>query len=179
MVEQLILSPTNKKDKELIEQLNKVYIMKEKFKKIKEDHDTLKDEVYQIAEEYMKEAKVNSLSFVENNNQQIVTIKKIQSVGINWAIEKLCKKLPKALLDKVLIKKYSITNWGKVTEVMKKYGVPASEIIPYISVEKQVSQEAVNHYYELGEIKTAHLKDCYTTEITSSYLQMSKSDIVK
>lgn len=180
-------SITLKKEKEeeafLIEQLTKVNILKEKLDEITTDYETKKSVVYKMAKEYMKTSNADKLVFsviskaapAKKESVKSFCLSMVKRMELVWFVDKLSEVLTKEQKEKVISKKYEVTNWNGLTETLKKYNVPSTEILDFIFVDKTVNEEALEQLYEFGELNESSIKDCYKSTVKTSYLQMRKA----
>lgn len=101
-------------------------------------------------------------------------VTRVSRKKISWFIDKLEQTLGKQLCGKFIAKEYQITNWQEFASVLKKYDVPASEVLPFVNVIKTVDEKKLDYLSELGEINADDLEGCYSVEETSSYLQVDE-----
>jgi len=110
-------------------------------------------------------AKKEKKIVVQGRNKDII-VKPIRRVSMNFLPEKLKGKLSKEKFNKVVEKKYVITDYIGVAELLKKYKVPPSEFKQFIDVEMTPKMEAIREMYSLGDLTVEELKDTYEVKIS-------------
>ena len=119
--------------------------------------DQRKEKVY----EFMRERGVKHFDAYRSPELSI-RIQSAERATINYDIEKLCCALPQKVLEEVIDKEYTITDFNGFKNLMVKYGVPASAVKQFISVAKSVNKTRMNDLFKSGHITTKQLKGCYT-----------------
>lgn len=97
-----------------------------------------------------------------------ITVYVQQKTSIDYDIAKLEEKLEADLLSEFVDKTYTIPDWKAFKKFLKENDIPAKELKPYISVEKQVNEEKLSKLYDSGEITLQDLEGCYNAKVTNS-----------
>lgn len=96
------------------------------------------------------------------------TVYVAERTKIDYDIEAILHTLPKSKTDLFISRTYTVKDWDRFVDLCKRYGIPASIIKPYISVEKQIEQDKLKQLYEKGIITIGNLKGCYNATVSRS-----------
>lgn len=100
-----------------------------------------------------------------------------ERTDISYDVEAILKRLPKELTSQFIEKSYSIPDWDAFVRFMKRKGVSAQELRPFVSISKQVDQKALSSLYEKGVVSISDLDGCYEATTRSSVcLKMKNVD---
>lgn len=100
-----------------------------------------------------------------------------ERTDISYNIEAILKRLPKELTSQFIEKSCSIPDWDAFVRFMKQKGVSAQELRPFVSISKQVDQQALSSLYEKGIVSISDLEGCYEATTRSSVcLKMKNVD---
>ena len=121
-------------------------------------------EIKRTLQEYFDSEKTSQLT-VESSTK-ILYCKKIEAISINFIPEKLKEKLSKELFDLVVDKKYIITDYKKLTEMLKMCGASAKEFKKCVSVEYTALPEAIKQLYRIGEIDKTDLGGTFESKVS-------------
>lgn len=96
---------------------------------------------------------------------------------IQYDIPAILSKLPKEITSQFIDRTYTVPDWDALVRFMKRHGISAQELRPFISVEKQVNQAKLSQMYDHGTIDISDLKGCYEATTRSSVcLRMKNVD---
>lgn len=180
----VVLDKANEGHRFLMEQILRLKKLKDVAKKANDDYEEKKLAVWDMAEWCMKENKADKVEFEtepefgwssHEKKGTTIAIKKVTKTNVEWFPEKVAEAIPEELSAGVIDKRYEVTSWQALVNAMKKYGVPANEVIPYIAVEKTVNVAALEQLNELGDVSQEDLEGCYKVNVKSSYLSMSET----
>lgn len=79
----------------------------------------------------------------------------------------------KDIQAKIIRKTYTINNWSKFTKMLQRKGVKAKDVLPYITVEKEVDSAQIDELEELGYISYKDVKGCYVVKNLTSHIRYS------
>lgn len=141
------------------------------YLKAKQQEQEIKQKIAQIqftVKEYFKSnSGLKSLQFTVGETNYKFT--DVNPTKIVWDIEKLLKrfkknKIDKEIINQVILKEYTVTDWRGFTKVLSGKGISPDEILLFISVDKKVDQKKLNQLSEIGEITDKDIEGCYTVE---------------
>ena len=148
----------------------KAYVEYEKkYKELKK-----KFEEYMV--EYMgnKNKEVLSIDNLEGNeDDEELLINKINRTSIEWYPDKLEKRITKKVAKKVIRKSYEINDMKGLSKYLKSCGVNPKVFAKYITVQKEVDQDAIDMLGEIGEITPQNISGCYIVKCSKPYIKLS------
>lgn len=134
------------------------------FKKRKEAFNKMADEFFSESGETQDVFLTDELA-----SPTIVTVKRCQSVSIQFDAGKLEEKLDKEYCQEVISKKYEIQDMSGLIEYLKSCGVNPKKFKSFIKVEKTVNQGKLDQLFLTGKLSEKDVDGCYTTEKKSPY----------
>lgn len=159
-----------------------LYELEQKFKQLKAKYERKKEALVTQIKNFMftnTEGIEEEFQFmVQSKNTSepktgILSVKKVSPTTIVWDAAKLEKRLGKEKSSKVIEKTYTIDDMEGLIRYLKECGVSPKKFKSFLSVEKNVNQQALKQMDELGEITEQDIKGCYTVQSKSSYLRIS------
>lgn len=148
--------------------INSFYLKKQEFELNSSNFELEKKAFYAKMEEYWKS---NNISEDKISDDKF-SISKIQSVKIEFDIDKLEKVLDKKTLNQVIIKKYAITDFSNLIKYLKSCGVDSKKFKSFISIDKTVDQKAIDNLIDVGEIDKEDLSGTYTAIVKNPYFKV-------
>lgn len=105
------------------------------------------------------------------------TVYRQERTNIEYDVDAICNTLPKDIYKQFIEYNYSIRDWNAFTAFVKKLGITAAKLRPFITVKRTVNQAKLSKLYERGIITLADLEGCYTATVTTSVsLRMKNID---
>lgn len=98
-----------------------------------------------------------------------------ERTNIDYDIDALKQTLPRDQYDSFVVTEHSIDDWKGFCRLLKKYGLTAQEIRPFISIVRKVDQQKLNQMYEHGAITIQDLHGCYTATVKKSIVLKLKN----
>lgn len=99
----------------------------------------------------------------------IITVKKCQSVSIQFDAGKLEEKLDKEYCQEIISKKYEIQDITGLIEYLKSCGVNPKKFKSFLNITKVVDQKKLDQLFLTGKLSEKDVDGCYTTEKKSPY----------
>lgn len=170
---------SSKQAKTLLKKLKELREKKCDIESQMKDYENFKLEVSAEVSTFLK---IKKADVIELHTDEILTDGKSAKVRvrmqsnrvITWFVDKLLEVLTVKQAEKAITKTYTIISWPELVAVMKKYNVPAKDVINNIVVDKKVKEKALEQLEAIGEISADDLEDCYKVEVTSTYLTMKQ-----
>lgn len=164
----------NKADKnyELWKQSVIDYLFRKRAFKAEENAFKKRKETFnKLAEDFFKESGETQDIFVtdEFSSATIVTVKRCQSVTINFDADKLEKKLGKEYCQSFISKKYEVLDMPGLVEYLKSCGVSPKKFKSFLNVTKTVNQKEIDQLFLTGKLSEKDVDGCYTTEKKNPY----------
>lgn len=169
----------DKKAKTLLKKLRELRAKKCSIEKQKEEYENFKLEVSAEVSAFLKAKKVDSIELyagedlTDDKPTKVRVMMQTRRV-ITWFTDKLLEVLTAKQAEKVIMKTYAIVSWPELVATMKKYNVPAKDVVKNIVVDKKVKEKALEQLEAIGEISMEDLEGCYNVEVTSTYLTMKQ-----
>ena len=98
-----------------------------------------------------------------------------ERTNIDYDIDALKQTLPRDQYDSFVITEHSIDDWKGFCRLLKKHGLTAQEVRPFISIVRKVDQQKLNQMYEHGAITIQDLHGCYTATVKKSIVLKLKN----
>lgn len=98
-----------------------------------------------------------------------------ERTNIDYDIDALKQTLPRDQYDSFVVTEHSIDDWKGFCRLLKKHGLTANEIRPFISIVRKVDQQKLNQMYEHGAITIQDLHGCYTATVKKSIVLKLKN----
>ena len=98
-----------------------------------------------------------------------------ERTNIDYDIEALKQTLPRDQYDSFVVTEHSIDDWKGFCRLLKKHGLTAEEVRPFISIVRKVDQQKLNQMYEHGAITIQDLHGCYTATVKKSIVLKLKN----
>lgn len=175
-----------KKNKKVKSKLNekefKAYVLtffnkQRRFKKNEEDFKVLKDNFYEMAEDYfvhndLDNQVIISYDCYEESNEAI-KVSRIQRIKVNFDIKRLEKTLSKKIVKEIIDKEYVINDIDGLTVYLKECGVNPNIFKSFLSINKRVNESKLDNLYDLGKIRKEEIEDCYEIENGKPFFKVS------
>lgn len=98
-----------------------------------------------------------------------------ERTSIDYDIDALKQSLPRDQYDSFVVTEHSIDDWKGFCRLLKKHGLTAQEVRPFISIVRKVDQQKLNQMYEHGAITIQDLHGCYTATVKKSIVLKLKN----
>ena len=98
-----------------------------------------------------------------------------ERTNIDYDIDALKQSLPRDQYDSFVVTEHSIDDWKGFCRLLKKHGLTAEEVRPFISIVRKVDQQKLNQMYEHGDISIQVLNGCYTATVKKSIVLKLKN----
>ena len=98
-----------------------------------------------------------------------------ERTNIDYDIDALKQTLPRDQYDSFVVTEHSIDDWKGFCHLLKKHGLTAQEVRPFISIVRKVDQQKLNQMYEHGSITIQDLHGCYTATVKKSIVLKLKN----
>ena len=98
-----------------------------------------------------------------------------ERTNIDYDIDALKQTLPRDQYDSFVVTEHSIDDWKGFCRLLKKHGLTAQEVRPFISITRKVDQQKLNQMYEHGAITIQDLHGCYTATVKKSIVLKLKN----
>ena len=98
-----------------------------------------------------------------------------ERTNIDYDIDALKQSLPRDQYDSFVVTEHSIDDWTGFCRLLKKHGLTAQEVRPFISIVRKVDQQKLNQMYEHGAITIQDLHGCYTATVKKSIVLKLKN----
>ena len=98
-----------------------------------------------------------------------------ERTNIDYDIDALKQTLPREQYDSFVVTEHSIDDWKGFCRLLKKHGLTAQEVRPFISIVRKVDQQKLNQMYEHGAITIQDLHGCYTATVKKSIVLKLKN----
>ena len=98
-----------------------------------------------------------------------------ERTNIDYDIDALKQTLPRDQYDSFVVTEHSIDDWKGFCRLLKKHGLTADEVRPFISIVRKVDQQKLNQMYEHGAITIQDLRGCYTATVKKSIVLKLKN----
>ncbi len=167
-------SDKNKADKtyELWKQSVIDFLFRKRSFKAEENAFKKRKEMFnKMTEDFFREAGEDQDTFATDELMvpTIVTVKRCQSVTINFDADKLEEKLGKEYCQSFISKKYEVQDMTGLIEYLKSCGVNPKKFKSYINVVKTVNQKEIDQLFLTGKLSEKDVDGCYTTEKKNPY----------
>lgn len=160
-------------DGQLKELVVDYYEKQGKFNTIKNKFESMKKMFYSEMDKYFKGKNDDTLYIDLCNNNELIKVKKIQSVNIKFDADMLEKKLPKEICNVIINKHYEVNNMEGLIKYLKKCGVNPKIFKQFLTVTKSVDTKMLEQYEAIGKISNEQIKDCYSVSIKEPYYKVS------
>ena len=98
-----------------------------------------------------------------------------ERTNIDYDIDALKQSLPRDQYDSFVVTEHSIDDWKGFCRLLKKHGLTAEEVRPFISIVRKVDQQKLNQMYEHGAITIQDLHGCSTATVKKSIVLKLKN----
>lgn len=111
------------------------------------------------------------------NNPKKIRVTKISPQRFIWDVHKLKEKLKKQVYDRIVTRKYVITDYVQLVRYLKSCGVDPTIFKSYIKTEDKIDMKTFEKEYSTGKIKLSDVEGCYKIEDGEPYLRVSEVEI--
>lgn len=171
---------------ELERKIFEAYSLSEEFKKSEEEYKLQKNDLaseisdlaHQLEQEnfdfeYEPSSNTKRRFGLKQNEAFLMSCKRVKPVSIKYDEEAMLKSLGKDEINALFDKSYEIVDMTGLIQLLKSYGVSPKQFKKFISVKQSLSNEKLNHLYEIGVLALDDLKGCYTVIKKSEYWKIS------
>lgn len=171
---------------ELEKKIFAAYSLSEEFKKVDEEYKIQKNdiaaEISDLAHrleqenfdfEYEPSSNTKRRFGLKQNEAFLLSCKRVKPVTIKYDEEAMLKSLGKNEINALFDKSYEIIDMAGLIQLLKSYGVSPKQFKKFINVKQSLSNEKLNHLYEIGILSLDDLKGCYTVIKKSEYWKIS------
>lgn len=103
-----------------------------------------------------------------------IKITRCQTTKVIFDVKKLRKKVNKDVANKVIEKRYEITDFEGFKAYLKECGVNPKILKDFILVTEEVNQNLLNQASELGEVTLDNISDCFSIQKGKPYYRVSE-----
>lgn len=171
---------------ELEKKIFAAYSLSEEFKKVEEEYKIQKNDIaseisslaHQLEQEnfdfeYEPSSNAKRRFGLKQNEAFLMTCKRVKPVSIKYDEEAMLKSLGKNEINALFEKSYEIIDITGLIQLLKSHGVSSKQFKKFISIKQTLSNEKLNHLYEIGVLTLGDLKGCYTVMKKSEYWKIS------
>lgn len=171
---------------ELEKKIFAAYSLSEEFKKVEEEYKIQKNDIaseisslaHQLEQEnfdfeYEPSSNAKRRFGLKQNEAFLMSCKRVKPVTIKYDEEAMLKSLGKNEINALFEKSYEIIDMTGLIQLLKNHGVSSRQFKKFISVKQTLSNEKLNHLYEIGVLTLDDLKGCYTIVKKSEYWKIS------
>ena len=171
---------------ELEKKIFAAYSLSEEFKKVEEEYKIQKNDIaseisslaHQLEQEnfdfeYEPSSNAKRRFGLKQNEAFLMTCKRVKPVSIKYDEEAMLKSLGKNEINALFEKSYEIIDMTGLIQLLKSHGVSSKQFKKFISIKQTLSNEKLNHLYEIGVLTLDDLKGCYTVMKKSEYWKIS------
>ena len=171
---------------ELEKKIFAAYSLSEEFKKVEEEYKIQKNDIaseisdlaHQLEQEnfdfeYEPSSNAKRRFGLKQNEAFLMSCKRVKPVTIKYNEEAMLKSLGKNEINALFDKSYEIIDMTGLIQLLKSHGVSSKQFKKFISVKQTLSNEKLNHMYEIGVLTLDDLKGCYTVVKKSEYWKIS------
>lgn len=171
---------------ELEKKIFAAYSLSEEFKKVEEEYKIQKNDIaseisnlaHQLEQEnfdfeYEPSSNAKRRFGLKQNEAFLMSCKRVKPVTIKYDEEAMLKSLGKDEINALFDKSYEIIDMTGLIQLLKSYGVSPKQFKKFITIKQTLSNEKLNHLYEIGVLTLDDLKGCYTVVKKSEYWKIS------
>lgn len=171
---------------ELERKIFAAYSLSEEFKKTEEEYKIQKNDLASEISDLAHQLEQENFDFeyepsfntkrkfgLKQNEAFLMSCKRVKPVSIKYDEEAMLKSLSKDEINALFDKSYEIVDMTGLIQLLKSYGVSPKQFKKFISVKQSLSNEKLNHLYEIGVLALDDLKGCYTVIKKSEYWKIS------
>lgn len=153
------------------------YQQKRTFEHVQRAHEDAKYEFKQQMDRYYDAAmdddgkvEIDVSGKVNFTGLKSLVMTRVQPVKVLWDTEALRGVLDKSQRKKILRKKYEVTNWARLMQLLKDAGVDWQDFLKCVSITEEVDEKALEKLVDLGEVEESEVKACSEVKLgTPSY----------
>lgn len=171
---------------ELEKKIFAAYSLSEEFKKVEEEYKIQKNDIASEISDLAHQLEQDNFDFeyepssnakrrfgLKQNEAFLMSCKRVKPVSIKYDEEAMLRSLKKDEINALFDKSYEIIDMTGLIQLLKSYGVSLKQFKKFISVKQTLSNEKLNHLYEIGVLTLDDLKGCYTVVKKSEYWKIS------
>lgn len=148
------------------------YKAKLEYEEAKENFDLMKKHAKSFFMPMFEQEELKLKTFSLNDGK-VMSIRLVSPKTKVYNIDAIEKTLSEPVKEKVINKKYVISDWPKMIDTFKKAKIKASEITPYIIVEKTVNEAQLKQHIELGHISKQQQAEFVSEKEKTKYLKIT------
>ena len=164
------------KNNEVKQQVLELVELERKYKELHTKYLRKKEKLTVAIKNFMFCNKGADKSFQFQNEEFVLSVKKITPTSIVWDVDKLEREIDKEVAQEVIMKTYTIDDIDGLITYLRSCNVNPKKFKSFISIEKKVDEAKLEQLEALGTITLDDVKGCYTTKEKSSYLQVRRME---
>lgn len=129
---------------------------------------------------YFAKSGETNIWFSDNGKRYNIT--DVNPKKIVWDADKLKQQLElngcSDVAKQVIESKFGIADWVGFSKFLKGHGIKASDVVPFLTIERKVNQKKLDELSELGEVTPEDVVGCFTVEQTNGYIKLSEKEEV-
>lgn len=173
------MKQTNKKTLKYFKETVRNFLIEQTvFKNMKINFEDVKGQFYNDMDEYFESQnlKGNDSAIFEYPmlKESALKVTRIQKANVEFKVDKLEKVLPKDIANKVILKKYEVTNMEGLITYLKGCNVDPKIFKGFLNVTKYVDTKEIDKMEELGKITVEQIKGCYSVKKSNPYYTVSE-----
>lgn len=173
-----------KKEKDNQDVLNgivELYTIKERFKIVEKTYKSECQRLQELIEVHMAEQKISKFDFVAKtgifkDDNKTLKVTSVTPKSIVFDPEKLEKKLPRNVVDEVILKEITVDDWAGLVCYLKSCGADAKIVKSFLNIKKTVDSGKLNQLSDLGEISQDDIEGCYEVTERKGYIRIDVTD---
>lgn len=171
---------------ELEKKIFAAYSLSEEFKKVEEEYKIQKNDIASEISDLAHRLEQENFDFeyepsfntkrrfgLKQNEAFLMSCKRVKPVTIKYDEEAMLRSLKKDEINALFDKSYEIIDMTGLIQLLKSHGVSPKQFKKFISMKQALSNEKLNHLYEIGVLTLDDLKGCYTVVKKSEYWKIS------
>lgn len=171
---------------ELEKKIFAAYSLSEEFKKVEEEYKIQKNDIASEISDLAHQLEQDNFDFeyepssnakrrfgLKQNEAFLMSCKRVKPVSIKYDEEAMLRSLKKDEINALFDKSYEIIDMTGLIQLLKSYGVSPKQFKKFVTIKQTLSNEKLNHLYEIGVLALDDLKGCYTVVKKSEYWKIS------
>lgn len=162
----------------------KLYDIQEKFKQVERDYEEERKQLQSKIRSYLTGNNLSTANFVADSGQYKDNNKKFKVTDvvrkkIEFDVDALEKKLPKATLRDIIVRTYRISDYRGLVKYLKQCNVDPHKFKQFIEVEKTVDTKTLDRLSDIGEVDLKDIEGCHTVTDGTPYIKLTVDDYVE
>lgn len=154
--------------------LQELYSAKEKFDAANAEYKGAKEQLSPTILRYMQTTENKAVRTNSSGGDGFIRAVSCQNTKVIYSVERMEQKLDNGILNDILDKTITISDWDKFAKVLRNYGVPLVDVRSLLEVDKQVNERRLEQAIDLGVVTWEDLTGCYKIQNTSDpYLRLT------